>query len=191
MPGLASSSLEALGPRTHVVCARCEDGDVEPAATASDPTAIVLAVIALVVSVAALGFTGWQAVTAHLARTRPAPASFVYESSGPPSRTSVNDRLHNIGGSAASSVVLTITSARPSVNKTSTVRIAGVIAPGQAVPTGGKLALGLYVPSPDKPGHFIEAPKGSPDAVRVIEQWAKVEWTDSRGKHRKGRIALW
>jgi len=158
----------------------------------ADPTAIVLSVVALIVSVAALGFTGWQAVTAHLARTRPAPASFVYESSGPVGRTSQNDRLHNIGGSAASNVVLTITSPQASAsNRTSQVQISGVIGPGQAVQTGGKLAVGLYVRTPGTPNHFEDAPKGAPDAIRLVEQWAKVEWTDSRGKARKGRVALW
>lgn len=161
---------------------------------APDPTAIVLSTIAIGISLLALGFSGWQAITAHLARTTPLRASFALIH---PQNHFDPVILHNTGGSAASEVeiVLRRPLARAELREV-VVRVAGVVGAGQSVPINSTkernpFVVGLFVPSPDTPGHYVPAPDGTPGAIRMLEEWAKVTWTDWRGKRRKGRIRLW
>lgn len=160
----------------------------------SDPTAIILSIIALGISFVALGFSGWQAITAHLARTTPLRASFALIH---PKRFHDPVQLHNTGGSTASNVeiVLRNTLAKPEFRQSS-VRVDGVIGAGQSVPIDSTrdrnpFVVGLWVSDPEKSDRYKSAPEGTPGAIHGTDKWAKVTWTDWRGKRRKGRIRLW
>jgi hypothetical protein len=65
---------------------------------------LVVAIFAAVVSLLAAGFAGWQAVTAHLDRTRPRPAALVL----PPAKQGEPRTIKNEGGSAAHSVHIVV-----------------------------------------------------------------------------------
>lgn len=73
---------------------------------ADDPNATVIAIIALAVSVVAMLFTGWQALTAYLERTRPRPARWTIEY--PDHMPNGRWTLHNSGGSLATRVVVSL-----------------------------------------------------------------------------------
>ncbi len=161
---------------------------------ASDPTAIILSMVAVGISVLALAFSAWQAVTAHLARTTPLRASFALIH---PQRTFDPVLVHNTGGSAASSVEIVIIRplAKPELRER-VVPVPGVVGAGQSVPLlstreNNPFMVGLWIPDPEKPGTYNSAPEGTPDGVRMVGKWARVKWTDWRGKRRKGRIPLW
>jgi hypothetical protein len=161
---------------------------------ASYPLALVVSLIALAVSVGALAFTGWQAVTAHLARTTPLPARFTLIH---PQQFHEVVQVHNSGGSAASELRITIVRPRARADlRTHRVHVRGVIGAGSTVPAlerkdGNPFVVDLFVPHPDEPAKWIKATEPSPDAEHLVEKWAKVEWVDWRGKHKRGRIALW
>jgi len=71
--------------------------------TPGDAAALPIAIIALVVSVLAAGFTGWEAITAHLSRTTQRPAAWVISFGKGDSWV-----LHNVGGSVATSVTFRV-----------------------------------------------------------------------------------
>jgi hypothetical protein len=156
-----------------------------------DPqVALVLSIVALGVSVVAAVFTGWQAVTAHLQRTRPRGASFTLAK---PARIGEDWRLTNTGGSTATDIRFTVVYLRPPGKEPYSASVVGPVNPDQTVLVPGShsrsLPTGLFVPA-DTPGHLRSAEvheRGNP----ALRRRARVQWRDFRGRGRTGSILLW
>lgn len=154
-------------------------------------TAVVVAIIALVVSVAAAGFTGWQAFIAHLERTKPRPASFTLTE---PRRSYEGLVVTNTGGSIATSIRVTIPFVYPEGRKPLIGSSDGALAPGASAHLKGTeekaLPRGRWVPTPDKAGTLSPATAETGEGFFVVGKYASVEWRDYRGRKRAGRIGL-
>ena len=158
----------------------------------ADSTALIVSIIALVVAVIAAGFTGWQAVTEHLARTRSPKARWAFEY--PPSDRARTWRLHNTGGSIASSIVVRVR--YPAREEREAVEqdfdISTPIRPGESAPIPGtdmiadpRLQLrhvgGSYIPV--EPGKYEDAWYPQSDI-------AQVTWRDYRGRSHSEDVRL-
>lgn len=163
--------------------------------TAGEQAALTVAVIALVVSVLAAGFAGWQAITAHLARTRQPPAK--WSVSYPGERHAW--LLHNTGGSIASDISVRvrypIARSRGFPNSERTFRIGEPIGPGGSASVPGSSRYDprqLSIEHPDMPGRYEDFPDGAPaDAgVYLVDEHAVVTWTDYRDVTRSARVRL-
>lgn len=148
---------------------------------------------ALVVAIAAAGFTAWQAVTAHLQRTRPRPASWAMEIVKKGARTTW--MLHNTGGSTATDVRLSVTARKSSVAAPSrrTVR-GGVCSPGEAIPfppIGVADPRRLMIDIGAAPYESqTYADHNETDAYFPVDEFAEVSWRDRKDKRRKARVRL-
>jgi hypothetical protein len=158
----------------------------------------LLAWIAIVVAVAAAGFTGWQAWTMHLQRTQPPPASLVL----PPAYPAEPRRIMNEGGSAAHSIQVfvwgvpsTRRSRRDAVRQLARERTPELLG---APITGGKVAGSL--PAQTSAAIIGFGPQaamfGPPDerpgtsGLDLLYSPALAYWTDSRGRRRHAWIEL-
>jgi hypothetical protein len=157
--------------------------------------ALIVAVIALVVSVAAALFTGWQAVTAHLTRTTPRRASFVLVE---PRRPHEAWSLLNSGGSIATRVVVTFSYplAKTVAGRVHVHQAAGPIAPGTSSPLketeGRAFVRRPYRQMADGSGMYEPIPAGGEtrNAKYPLARHASVSWDDHKGRPRKGRMRL-
>jgi hypothetical protein len=162
----------------------------------TDPTALVVAIIALAVSIVAAVFSGWQAVTAHLARTRPAPASWTVDYAENVLSQSIW-KLHNTGGSTGTDVALRARNTLATNPEYQTL----LLQAGEAIPAGSSRdlkgsencpgATNVFVPSAGPEGHFDPAEAGTKGAVHIYDQRATVTWRDHRGKSQKKTVRLW
>lgn len=142
-----------------------------------DPVA--LSFVAIIVSVVAVGFSAWQAITGHLGRTRPKPAALTLHHVG------LEWMLENAGGSTASRISLTfkyVYSERR--GQTVTVGVFGDVPGGQRRRVDDSDADG---------GPFIlegevERPDGRSE--RIFEKRVRVDWTDYRGRQRVTAVFL-
>lgn len=163
--------------------------------TEDDPAALIVALVALGVSVLAAGFSGWQAVTAHLTRTTPGKATWMIEFPGQGKPW----MLHNTGGSTATSVVVTVSyPAKPERSVAAQAReceALGPVAAGQSAPLVDTEKRGdprdVLVPVGDGTRNWKVVPQGTPGAIHMADQFARVDWRDYRGRQRTGRAPLW
>lgn len=163
--------------------------------TPGDAAALPIAIIALIVSVLAAGFTGWEAVTAHLARTGQPPAAWAvsYNESG-------KWVLHNVGGSVATSVTLGLDHplARESGNEDS-YRVANI---DQPIAAGGSVIVPWrrrtvdprkrFFPSEDAARRWrpLDAHDDASEARYATDSEALVTWRDYKGRERSGKVKL-
>ena len=153
---------------------------------------LVVSVVAIVVALLAAGFTGWQAITAHLARTSPGKATFVISKEHEGSTW----RLHNTGGSVATDVEVTVTHllVRDPEQRTSTFSTREPVHPGTSVPLPGtsnkSLSRDRWRPKTDNPDLYEHVPKGEPGGEYMVGEYATVTWYDYRGRQQKGRTRL-
>ena len=179
---------------------------ITPAETANTISSLALGVAAaaLLVSIFAAGFTGWQAVTMHLERTRPRPAALVL----PPAEPGKPRTIKNEGGSAAHSVQVfvwgTPTNRRMRrgayriVNSNPPAEPAKYRFPGEpvtagqvrgSIPAGETVVIEGYGPRKE----IFDPPKGIPGVASHLEILygpALAFWTDSRGKRRHAWIEI-
>jgi len=149
---------------------------------------VVLSIAALAVSVAAAGFTAWQAVTAHLERTRPKPAVLTLLKDG------VDWMIENGGGSTASRVTLTFTyEYQERRGETVTAGVHGDVPAGQrrkvddSSDRGGRFIVeGTMV----REGSKGRRPKPGERGHRILAERVRVDWTDYRGKRRVSTVLL-
>lgn len=160
----------------------------------ADSTALIVSIIALVVAVIAAGFTGWQAVTEHLARTRSPKARWAFEY---PSGIGSGGlwKLHNTGGSIATAVKVRVTYSGPSrEDKSYDFKVDTPIRPGGSQPVPGTENR----IDPRKQVHKIEGKDewkavdaGTvKDAYYPTSRLAHVTWTDYRGHARSADVPL-
>lgn len=140
---------------------------------------VVLSFVAIVVSVIALGFSGWQAVTAHLGRTRPMPAALKLDRDG------LSWVIENGGGSTASRISLTFKYAYSERRgQTVTVGVFGDVPGGQRRRVDDSDDKG----NPFILGGEVERPDGRSE--RIFEKRVRADWTDFRGKQRVTAVFL-
>lgn len=140
---------------------------------------IILSIAAIIISVVALVFTEWQAITGHLGRTRPKSASLTLH------RVGLEGVLENAGGSTASWISLTLTYAYSGRRKqTAAVGVFGDVPGGQR----------RRVEDSDDDGnpHILEGEVGEPDgrSGRIFEKRVRADWTDYRAKQRVTAVFL-
>lgn len=160
-----------------------------------DSTALIVSIIALVVAVIAAGFAGWQAVTAHLARTRPTKAHWIFEYP-PASQGYVPQpwRLHNTGGSMASDVIVRITyparAGHEAINTDFT--IGAPIRPDEAQPIPGTESRGDPRLQLRQNGTSYQpvAANTVAGAWYPTHRLARVSWRDYRGRSRSADVRL-
>lgn len=164
--------------------------------------ALIVAIGAGAVSIIAAGFTGWQAWTAHLERTRPRPAAWSFEY---PTESDVYLspwKIHNTGGSAASDVSVEIKMAVdvPEKAQRPVFRATAVIHPGtSAVLVGSEGRVDprvdwVFNPKLDGTAQYTRADaSNAPEAppLKLIEGRAIVRWRDWSGRERAQHVALW
>lgn len=161
----------------------------------ADFAALVVSIIALVVAVVAAGFTGWQAITAHLVRNRPTKARWMFEY--PAAGQSYIPQpwtLHNTGGSIASDItVRLIYPARDGHVATHTdFKINAPIDHGQSRPVPGTETRG----DPRLQIHQVGSSYQPVAANTVAGAWypidvfARVSWRDYRGRERNAHVRL-
>lgn len=155
--------------------------------TEGEAAAVTVAIIALVVSCAAAGFTGWQAISEHIGRTTPRKASFTIAM---PKYPHERWSLVNTGGSLATDVVVSVTYlVKP---QTRVFKAVGLVEPGGFTGLEGTqnqyLPNAWYVPNPEKPGTYTRVETEEKGAKRVIARDIAVTWRDYRGNPRKGTI---
>lgn len=170
--------------------------DIVRIMTDGEAAAVTVAVIALVVSVLAAGFTGWEAVNAHLARTRLRLAAWAVS-------YRAHDGswlLHNIGGSVASHVKLRITMTLARERQSPEPYRAAVI--DEPVNPGGEALVRwqnrmsdprkLFLPPTDGSSswHALKNDDDATSARYMIDEQALVTWRDYRGRNRSGFVAL-
>ena len=162
----------------------------------ANSTALIFSIIALIVAVLAAGFTGWQAVTAHLVRNRPTKARWMFEY--PPTGSLSGPKpwmLHNTGGSIASDVSVRIVyPARPGYEEATHTdfTIDAPIDHGQARAVPGTEARGDPRLQLHQVGssYQVVAANAVAGAWYPIDRFARVSWRDYRGKEKKARVRL-
>lgn len=163
----------------------------------ADSTALIVSIIALGVAVIAAGFTGWQAVTEHLARTRSPKARWTFEY--PPERQGYIPqpwRLHNTGGSIAADVVVQVRyPERESYEAFITdFAITAPIKPGEWQPVPGTESRGnpreqMYR-EPESGTYKAVAAGTVEGAYFPMASKARVSWRDYRGRSRSADVPL-
>lgn len=160
--------------------------------TEGDSAALVVSIIALAVAVIAAGFTGWQAITAHLVRTRPSPAKWMIEF---PSNGRWN--LHNVGGSIATDVTIRLGFLTTKVGKPwRQFEVGQAVAPGASVPVPDTdrvpdPRVKMY-PNPDRPNTRLPVKDGDSraDAEYVTDHFVTIHWRDYQGRTKRGRVPV-
>jgi hypothetical protein len=161
--------------------------------------ALVISLIAVGISLIAAGFAGWQAITAHLDRTRPRPAALVM----PRAKPGKVRTIHNEGGSAAHAVKLLIWGSPSSAldRREAVWKLKRGKTPermGEPI-TGGKVAgsipAGATVPIEGfgPRGEMFGPPDGTPGVatnLEVLYSPALAYWTDTRGKPQRAWIEI-
>ncbi|WP_181439785.1 hypothetical protein [Curtobacterium sp. MCBD17_028] len=151
--------------------------------------AAALAIAALIVSILAALFTGWQAWTAHLERTRPRPASFtLLEPQGRVFRW----HLRNTGGSFASHIEMTIRlpQAKDKAMRTRTYKALGAAAPGEVAELDETHAMGFALGRYQRDGDGKWQRATGSGGKLLVAKRAHVRWRDYKGRQRKGRVRL-
>lgn len=162
-----------------------------------EPAALIIAVIALGVAVVAAVFSGWQAVTAHLARTSPGRARWKLEyPERAPGQVTGPWVLHNIGGSAATDVTITVVRSLAREQLTDLrLHVDGVIHASSSTKmreTETKFdPRTVYLPKADESGKWISTPADTPGARHMVDQVAMIEWKNYKGKGKRDRLLLW
>lgn len=164
--------------------------------TTTDPLALIVAVIALAISIIAAGFTGWEAVTAHLSRTRPRPAAWVVSYR----RSDEAWLLHNVGGSVASFVRIRIefpiSREGGNLDPYRSASVDSPVHPGQEalVQWNAKVVdpQELCVPSAKggKSWRPLKEGEDLSDGRYLIAEKARVTWHDYRGRERFTDVRL-
>jgi hypothetical protein len=154
-----------------------------------------VAILALVVAVIAAGFTGWQAVTAHIARTRPTAARWTASYPAADSLGISQDwQLHNAGGSIAFNLTVSIHypehDGRPASDTEFTID--GDMRAGQARAVPGSALLGdPRIPLQSKGGASgTPVPKCTAGSWFLMNRQAHVSWRDYRGRYRDAAVRL-
>lgn len=161
----------------------------------ADSSALIVSIIALIVAVVAAGFTGWQAMTAHLARTRPTQARWTFEY---PPQTYVAQpwRLHNTGGSIAADVTIRLTYPEHDGREefTTDFSVPAPIKPGESAPIPGSESRGdprqQFYKVPGTSTYQFAAANTVEGAVYPMAETARVSWRDYRGRTRTSRVRL-
>lgn len=154
-----------------------------------DALALGLSISAFAVSLGAAAFTGWQAITAHLERTRPKPAALSLVEASP------YWEVENSGGSLATGVCLTFTyELDPRRGEKAEARVRGDIPAGQRrrvddSTDDGKhfIVTGTFVRS--ESGSLRRASPGEA-GERILAKRVKVAWIDYQGKARSSTILI-
>lgn len=161
--------------------------------------ALGVAMFAAIVSLAAAGFSAWQAITAHLARTRLPPAVWAFEAPTLKQRR----RILNVGGSPAANVMVLVwyeafdrRTQRAIVRDYKQLRgrrarphtpFASAKAIGP-VPPGGSAELAGFGPRAELFGRFDGSPERS--ILSVLGAPVLVIWDDYRGQHQAQWVFL-
>lgn len=150
---------------------------------------LLVSIAALVISLGAAGFSGWQAVTAHLERTRPKPAALSLVRNDP------YWEVENSGGSLATGIRLTFTyelAKRRGEKAVATVR--GDVPAGQRRRVSDLnergahfIVAGRHARNAD--GRMSRVGDGEP-GVRILAERVRVDWVDYQGKHKSSMIRL-
>lgn len=159
-----------------------------------ESSALVISIVALIVAVVAAAFAGWQAVTAHLARTTSRPAAWTI------ARVGTVWRLYNVGGSIASGVRVSASNLLSRELGSDASRTAIVLAP---IPAGADAVLTWQprtLPDPtvrfrppdadDQGWSPLPAGHTAEGSRFMVSDKATVEWRDDRGKSRRARVRL-
>lgn len=160
-----------------------------------DAAALPIAIMALIISVVAAVFTGWEAVTAHLARTRKQPAAWVIS-------FTEDDKwvLHNVGGSVATNI--RIRAALPDPRDRGGAMRYRDARIDEPIPAGGEVVVrwetrppdprSRWVPREDDTTKWTPLPPGedAPNARYLVDQKALVEWRDYRGQDQSAKVKL-
>jgi hypothetical protein len=154
-----------------------------------DAIALGLSISAFVVSLGAAAFTGWQAITAHLERTRPKPAALSLVDASP------YWEVENSGGSLATGVRLTFTyELDPRRGETAEARVRGDIPAGQRRRVDDSTEDGKHF---IVTGTFVKRANGSLRRAnsgeigdRILARQVRISWIDYQGKTRKSTILI-
>ncbi|MFJ3395372.1 hypothetical protein [Leifsonia aquatica] len=155
----------------------------------ADPTAITLSVVALIVAIGALAVSIWQAIIAHLNRTRPTRARWTVEYE--PGQPWV---LRNTGGSIGSAITVHVDyparAGRPAAF--AEFEISTPIASGKAQPIpGSEAALDPRLQLRQVGELYVPVVAGTTDDAWYPQaRVARVTWRDFRGKVRRGKLRL-
>lgn len=151
--------------------------------------ALWIAGVAAVISLIAAIFTGWQAVTSHLARTSPGKARWVLKY---PKEHEPPWILANVGGSVATDIRLTVRN--PLAKRSEQTFTAGVIWPTGAAALEGSEWAGdprdALVADPSNPNRATIAKITDRHAYYPYAQDATIEWRDHRGRRQSERLPL-
>lgn len=160
----------------------------------TDQTALLLSGIALAIAILSAAFTGWEAITAHLARTQPRKAHWAIDYTEVDRMAANAWRILNAGGSLGTDVKLQVTHLRfgERDEKKGHFTAVGVVQPNGRAALVGSERHGdprkMILRNDD--GKYEEVPAGTDGAQYLMGQGARITWRDHRGKNRVAKIPI-
>jgi hypothetical protein len=158
-------------------------------------TALLLSGIALVIAILSAAFTGWEAITAHLARTQPRKAHWAIDYAELDQMAGVSSwYLVNTGGSLGTDVKLEVTFLKIDAMGEEVVwfPVVGVVQPNERAvlaDTQKRVDPRMMILKRED-NRFAVVSAGTEGAWYSVEQWARVTWRGYRGRNRSAKIPL-